>query len=178
MNEKKANHQANIVRLGDPRVHTNADTLELFDIGGYQVVAKIIDVLFGLCYVLGWIILFAYLFAYAGHASVLQSTRQPNDRVIESVDQIAIERGAILPTSQGVGTQENPFLNIRIQPYGSPLLQEDSILLCGYPIEEFRGMTGPVEIRFEARAHRMFEGIGCHELISVDHWTPPQQKGW
>lgn len=39
---KKANHQTLIVRLGEPRVHTNADTLELFDIPGtsYQVVTK------------------------------------------------------------------------------------------------------------------------------------------
>ncbi len=36
----KANHQVNIVRLGEPRVHPNADSLELFDIGEYQVVAK------------------------------------------------------------------------------------------------------------------------------------------
>ncbi|PWT76416.1 MAG: hypothetical protein C5B59_06740 [Bacteroidetes bacterium] len=36
----KANHQVNIVRLAEPRVHTNADSLELFDIDGYQVVAK------------------------------------------------------------------------------------------------------------------------------------------
>ena len=27
----KANHQVNIVRLGEPRVHSNADSLELFD---------------------------------------------------------------------------------------------------------------------------------------------------
>lgn len=40
MTEKKANHQVNIVRLGEPRVHTNADSLELFDIGEYQVVTK------------------------------------------------------------------------------------------------------------------------------------------
>jgi len=38
--EKKANHQANLVRLGEPRVHTNADSLEIFDIGEYQVVVK------------------------------------------------------------------------------------------------------------------------------------------
>jgi RNA ligase/PHA02142 OB-fold domain len=38
--EKKSNHQVNVVRLGEPRVHTNADSLELFDIGGYQVVTK------------------------------------------------------------------------------------------------------------------------------------------
>jgi hypothetical protein len=36
----KANHQVNIVRLGEPRVHTNAESLELFDIGEYQVVTK------------------------------------------------------------------------------------------------------------------------------------------
>jgi hypothetical protein len=36
----KANHQVNIVRLGEPRVHGNADSLELFDIGEYQVVTK------------------------------------------------------------------------------------------------------------------------------------------
>jgi hypothetical protein len=38
--EKKANHQVNIVRVPFPRVHTNADTLEIFEIGGYQLVAK------------------------------------------------------------------------------------------------------------------------------------------
>jgi hypothetical protein len=38
--EKKADHQVNVVRLGEPRVHPNADTLELFDIGGYQCVTK------------------------------------------------------------------------------------------------------------------------------------------
>jgi hypothetical protein len=40
MPEKKANHRVNVVRLGEPRVHTNADALELFDIGGYQVVTR------------------------------------------------------------------------------------------------------------------------------------------
>jgi hypothetical protein len=38
--EKKSNHRVNIVRLGEPRVHTNADSLELYDIGGYQVVTN------------------------------------------------------------------------------------------------------------------------------------------
>jgi hypothetical protein len=36
----KSNHQVNIVRLGEARMHTNADALELFDIGAYQVVTK------------------------------------------------------------------------------------------------------------------------------------------
>jgi len=36
----KANHQALIVHIGEPRVHTNADSLEIFDIGEYQVVSK------------------------------------------------------------------------------------------------------------------------------------------
>lgn len=36
----KANHRVEIVRLGEPRVHGNADSLELWDIGSYQVVSK------------------------------------------------------------------------------------------------------------------------------------------
>jgi len=38
--EKPENHKTFIVRIPEPRVHTNADTLELFDILGYQLVAK------------------------------------------------------------------------------------------------------------------------------------------
>jgi hypothetical protein len=38
---KPLSHQTNIVRLGEPRKHPNADSLELFDIGGYQCVTKI-----------------------------------------------------------------------------------------------------------------------------------------
>lgn len=37
---KKSNHQARVVRIGEPRIHPNADTLELLDIDGYQVVVK------------------------------------------------------------------------------------------------------------------------------------------
>ena len=42
MSDKKANHQAVIVRIGEPRPHLTADTLELIDIPntGYQVVSK------------------------------------------------------------------------------------------------------------------------------------------
>jgi hypothetical protein len=40
MIEKPLNHQVLIVRIPEPRVHTNADSLELFDILGYQLVAK------------------------------------------------------------------------------------------------------------------------------------------
>jgi len=38
--EKKANHQTLVVRIGAPRVHTNADSLELIDVGEYQLVTK------------------------------------------------------------------------------------------------------------------------------------------
>jgi RNA ligase len=40
MTEKKANHQANIVRITEIKEHTNADTLVIISIGGYQVVSK------------------------------------------------------------------------------------------------------------------------------------------
>jgi hypothetical protein len=37
---KKANHQANIIRVTDIKKHTNADTLDIITIGEYQVVSK------------------------------------------------------------------------------------------------------------------------------------------
>lgn len=37
---KKSNHQVNIVRVAELLPHTNADSLELINIGGYQVVVK------------------------------------------------------------------------------------------------------------------------------------------
>lgn len=42
MTEKKSNHRVNVVRVGESRVHTNAEKLELFDIPGtdYQVVSQ------------------------------------------------------------------------------------------------------------------------------------------
>jgi hypothetical protein len=40
MTEKKANHQVNIVRITEIKEHTNADTLVIIPIGGYQVVSK------------------------------------------------------------------------------------------------------------------------------------------
>ena len=40
MQEKPENHKVLIVRIPEPRIHANADTLELFDILGYQLVAK------------------------------------------------------------------------------------------------------------------------------------------
>jgi hypothetical protein len=36
--EKKSNHQANVVRIGEILPHPNADKLELTMVGGYQVV--------------------------------------------------------------------------------------------------------------------------------------------
>jgi len=38
--EKKANHQANIVRVTEIKVHTNADSLEIIPIGEFQVVSR------------------------------------------------------------------------------------------------------------------------------------------
>ena len=40
LTEKPLHHQVRIVRVPEARVHTNADTLELLDIEGYQVVVK------------------------------------------------------------------------------------------------------------------------------------------
>lgn len=61
-------------------------------------------------------------------------------------------------------------VNIRVQPRGMYNLFTQEILLCdrNNVAEKFQGKGGLVVLTYETVAHRTVEGIGCHELRSVD----------
>ena len=59
------------------------------------------------------------------------------------------------------------FTNIRVQPYATPILFDQSTLFCGDVSSMFDGKVGPVVITYRTQAAGMYQGIGCHELISV-----------
>lgn len=77
-----------------------------------------------------------------------------------------------------LGDENQAFTNIRFSIYGRELFYDESVLFCDYVGDQFFGMTGPIEVRYEVIAHRTYEGVGCHKLLSVAHWSPPKQKGW
>jgi hypothetical protein len=60
--------------------------------------------------------------------------------------------------------------NLRLQPRGVYSLFSQEILLCDYDkvAEKFAGKHGLMVLTYETVAHRTIQGIGCHDLRSVD----------
>ena len=63
--------------------------------------------------------------------------------------------------------EEDHATNVRFQPYNTPALYDESVLFCGMVADFFQGKRGPVVVTYDKIAHRRFNGIACHELISV-----------
>jgi hypothetical protein len=66
------------------------------------------------------------------------------------------------------------FTNIRFQPYKTAVLFDESVLFCGDVTEQFDGKTGPVVVTYLTRAAGKYQGIGCHELLSVFQVIAPK----
>lgn len=118
--------------------------------------------------VLGLFLAMCLVFARA----TTKSPQPPSHAVVENNDYYMVLRGNIIE-ARVLGTPESMMTNIRVQPWGKPLLFDQSVLLCGFQGEALNGLHNPVELKVDAVSHRMFEGVGCHELIGVKHWTPP-----
>ena len=63
-------------------------------------------------------------------------------------------------------------LNLRIRPMDTYMLFDESILFCGTPTDKFDGVTEPMVLTYERKAHRTVRGLGCHELVRVDSIKP------
>jgi hypothetical protein len=59
------------------------------------------------------------------------------------------------------------FTNIRFQPYAAASLFDESILFCGDVSDQFDGKSGPLVMTYRTQASGMFEGVGCHTLVSA-----------
>jgi len=57
--------------------------------------------------------------------------------------------------------------NVRFQPYGTPALYDETVLFCGDVSGYFAGKSGPLVITYHTIAHRSFQGIACHDIVSV-----------
>ena len=67
------------------------------------------------------------------------------------------------------------FTNIRFKPYAAPILYDESILFCGDVTEKFQGKLGPLVVTYRTQASGKYEGVGCHELLSVFQVVAPQE---
>lgn len=66
-----------------------------------------------------------------------------------------------------LGKADDRYTNIRFQPYNTMSLYNETVLFCGNQAEQFNGKTGALLVTYERRAHRLFQGVACHNLESV-----------
>jgi hypothetical protein len=65
-------------------------------------------------------------------------------------------------------TEVDGNMNLRVNPVGTYMLYDDTILLCGLPVEKFTGITEPFLMTYERASHHMVRGVACHDLLRVD----------
>jgi hypothetical protein len=69
---------------------------------------------------------------------------------------------------EAVALEDGKYVTIRFAPYNTYALYDESILFCDVDsVRKFEGKSGVVVVTYETRAHTMYRGLGCHELISV-----------
>jgi hypothetical protein len=79
----------------------------------------------------------------------------------------------IAPTEGSIANVDGN-LSLRLKPLGTYMLYDESLLLCGMPLEKFQGVTEPFVLTYERVAHRTVQGVGCHELIRADSIKPKE----
>jgi hypothetical protein len=73
-------------------------------------------------------------------------------------------------------TNVDDNLNLRIKPIGTYMLFDEQLLICGLPVDRFRGMEYPYLITVERVSHHSVGGVGCHDLVRVNEIVPDMEK--
>jgi hypothetical protein len=70
---------------------------------------------------------------------------------------------------------EGKGIVVRVQPIGTYSLYTDEKLFCNPgAVEKFKNVGNPMVLTYRTKASRLIEGIGCHELVSVDGLKPKE----
>ncbi len=125
--------------------------------------AKYVLKVFGLA---ALICLFVFLAFLTSHAATVSTQKHDNSLGVVMYDKNPniYEAGEILDYTI-IG--KNEALNLRVQPLATYALYSDEILFCGVPADKLDGHENPMVLIYERVSHRMIDGIGCHELVSV-----------
>ena len=72
-------------------------------------------------------------------------------------------------------TEIDGNMNLRVKPVGTYMLYDDTVLLCGMPVDKFSGVTEPFLMTYERRAHHIVRGVACHDLLQVNSIVPNER---
>jgi hypothetical protein len=96
--------------------------------------------------------------------------RSTTHRVSDQPNPMAYLYGAAI-NGTILGSANDMYTNVRFQPSHTPVLYDISVLFCGDESQSFRNAVGPIVVTYKKLSVRSYQGIGCHELISVDRVT-------
>jgi len=111
---------------------------------------------------LTFLVIVAVLIA-TGHAS----TTQPRPNTLGAPSQIYNSYMYLIALPIDGQILEGKYTNIRFAPYAAPDLFDESILFCGDVTGMFDGKKGVVAVTYRIQASRLYQGVACHELLSV-----------
>ena len=119
-------------------------------------------------YLTGYLIgvaLVAVIFLLTSTAHCAVTTRHENSLGIPmyTSNPLMYQMGNITEASDVEGS-----LNLRFKPFGTYVLYDENLLICGMPLSLFRDKEGVVVLTYGRVAHRTVEGVGCHNLKSVN----------
>jgi hypothetical protein len=115
-------------------------------------------------------------FVTPGHCSVGKKSDTtcwlPEGCVTQYQDNpLTYKAGKLVDVSR-VGKPDNEQtqgINLRIQSLGTYELFTENLLLCGFPIDKFKGKGDFILLTYETVSHRAVDGVACHTLIRVDN---------
>ena len=111
-------------------------------------------------------ILLTLVFACYADATTTNNRQNTLGAVIESKN-MNTYLFAVPIAGQIIEHDEEVVTNVRFQPYGTPALYDESVLFCGDVSGYFAGKSGPLVITYHTIAHHLFQGIACHDIVSV-----------
>jgi Kef-type K+ transport system membrane component KefB len=110
------------------------------------------------------IVAFVLIASGLGRASTTSSHRNSLGVVMYTINPNIYEAGSIVNYAI-IGKSEG--LVLRVQPLATYALYTDEILLCGVPADKIDGHENPMVLIYERQAHKLVDGLGCHELVHV-----------
>jgi hypothetical protein len=118
-------------------------------------------------FILLWcLVTFSILAADLSHCSTV-SKKNSLGAVVEYVNPNAYLYGNIVDGS--ILGDTDLYTNVRFQPFHTFLLYTETVLFCGDRSKQFDGMTGPIVVTYKKQAHTLYQGVACHEFVSVEH---------
>ena len=102
-----------------------------------------------------------------GQAFAIPESRmnRPNSLGVEETYQNPVTYLVGLPVDGKI--LDDKYTNIRFKPYAASALYDVTVLFCGDITEQFDGKQGVLVITYYKQASGKYEGIGCHDLVSV-----------